>query len=200
MEKYFAVTGNVSGAGNELAGKVLIATPNMNDSIFEKAVVFICAHDKEGTLGVVINKKVGGFTTQDVCDKFGIERKAKTNKKYPVLDGGPVDNEKLFILSATVEQEKKFDKKPVLTLYTNSDAFIKDIVTGKIKQKFLACRGFSSWGPGQLLGEVNEGSWFISNISIKDVFSGKLENLWMDMIKKFGVENPRMIVPYSGNA
>lgn len=185
---------------NSLAGKVLIATPSLDDSIFERSLIFICAHDNEGAAGVIFNKPSAIITNQDIFDAFELKRRFKVNRKYIIYTGGPAEGDKLFVLSASKEQEANFAKAPELTLYTNAEGFLLDVINGKNDDKFIICKGFSGWGAGQLEQEIAENSWIVTDVDFKTIFAGKPAPKWDKLIKKLGIKNPNRLVPYSGNA
>ncbi len=185
---------------NSLSGKVLIATPSLNESIFERSLIFICAHDGDGAAGVIFNKPNAIITNKGIYDAFDLKRRFKVNKKYTIYTGGPAESEKLFILSASKEQETNFVKVPELTLYTNAEGFLLDVINSKNQDKFLICKGFCGWSAGQLEQEINENSWIVTDVDFKTIFAGKPAPKWEKLIKKVGIKNPDRLVSYSGHA
>ena len=43
---------------NTLKNHLLISVPHMNDTLFGKSVVYICEHNTEGAMGLIINKSI----------------------------------------------------------------------------------------------------------------------------------------------
>lgn len=200
MDNYFS-TGQAKNIEGSFAGRILIATPSLDDSIFEHSLIFLCAHDAfDGSLGVIFNKPYSQISTEELKAQLKIKKQFQINKKYTIFNGGPVDEDKLFILSATKEQRKQFNELAQLTLYTNAEAFLRDVIQGKQKNDFIVCKGFSSWAPGQLEQEIEENSWILADINFSEIFSGDPSKKWSTHIKKVGIKKPEMLVPYSGNA
>jgi putative transcriptional regulator len=186
-----------SGLGAFL-GKMLIATPSLDESIFQRSLIFICSHDEEGAIGVIFNKPSGIIKSKDIFDAFNVKRRFKINRKYIIYNGGPVEDDKLFILSGILEQSADNIILPIL--YTNAEAFLLDVAKGENDDKFIICKGFCGWGPGQLEQEVNQNSWIVSDVSLDALYNGKPDLKWEKFIKKIGIKNLDRLVSYSGNA
>ena len=80
-----------------LGGKFLIALPGMGDPRFSKSVIYMCSHTSDGAMGIIINKAKGDILISDLLDQVGIEG-AVTVADTAVLDGGPVDIDRGFVL------------------------------------------------------------------------------------------------------
>ncbi len=181
-------------------GKILIAHPAMDDDNFIKSVILICAHEEDGTIGVVINKPIATFTHEDICKQLKINGKIKDPKKknkYTIFNGGPVDGDKMFV--ATINSEKQ-ESGSCIDLYTNVPAFLKDVMMGIRKEKFLLCLGFCAWEYGQLEEEMQENAWMVVDAPLDEVFVGDPTKKWDLMSQKIGITDPCNIVSYSGNA
>lgn len=198
MDRMFST--NTGEKVNSFAGKILIATPQMDDSVFEHAMVFICAHDEQGCVGVMFNKPISTVSTKSILEQNGIKKRFKLDKKYTIFSGGPVDDDKLFVMSANKVQEKEFEALGQLTLYTNAEGFLKDVVTGKNSDKFILSKGFCGWAPGQLEQEIKDNFWMLTDAKFKAIFSGDPKTKWEQAIKKIGIKNLDALVTYSGNA
>jgi putative transcriptional regulator len=186
-----------------LEGKVLIATTSLDGSFFERGLIFICSHSKQGAVGVMFNKKIDTIS----CSQMPAADKSKKNlvpkKKFPLFSGGPVEEDGLLILSASKEQKQQFSKVQSLKLFTNAEGFISDVIKGKNKDKFIILRGFCGWTAGQLEAELIENSWVLMVSDFKLIFSTKPEKQWDNAIKKIGIKNIQKfkdLVSYTGNA
>src|SRR5690554_7749553 len=63
---------------NNLRNHLLIAMPGLKDPLFEGAVVYICEHNEEGAMGLVINKEMP-VELHDVCEQLEIPYELTTN-------------------------------------------------------------------------------------------------------------------------
>ena len=79
-----------SGSPASLVGRFLVAAPSMPDERFQKSVVFICKHDDDGALGIIVNNKVEDLPLGQVYKQLGIEVSDAAAER-PVLFGGPVE-------------------------------------------------------------------------------------------------------------
>jgi putative transcriptional regulator len=187
-----------------LTGRLLVATPLIGDEQFEKSIVFVCMHGEEGTVGVVINKPFTTVTHNEICEQLNMEKSGRKNPKYTIFRGGPVDNDRLFVLSVSMDEIPDHDGSMQsisgLTLYTNAPAFLADVARGVRKEKFMLCLGFSAWTPGQLEQEIEENSWLVVNATPEDVFEGDPKKKWQNISNSLGIEDPYKMVPYSGHA
>lgn len=182
-----------------LEGKLLVASKSLDGSCFERSLIFICAHDDKGAIGVIINNKIGNFYIKDYIDST-IIKPALRSRKIPVMFGGPIEQDRLIILSITKEQERNFDKFQRVTLYTESNTFIQDYALGKIKSKFISVKGFAAWEPNQLEQEIEENSWLIAPATLDILFSQKIKNKWQKVVDSIGVKSFSHLVNYTGNA
>ncbi len=189
-----------SANNSSFEGKLLVATPSLNGSIFEKALIFICAHDETGAVGVVINKSVGSITTDELIQLLDLKRNKKSIKEFKILYGGPVEETKLFILSADKTQKDTFSTDPKLTLFTNAEGFLADVLKGTQKDDFILVKGFCGWDKNQLEEEIKENSWMLLNPDYSMVFPKKKLAAWDKIIKSIGIKKPNNIVSYSGSA
>ena len=84
-------------SADSLAGRALIAMPGIGDSRFERAVVYICAHNAEHAFGLVLNQPVDGLTAPSLLKRLGVASEIEIPPD-PVLFGGPVERERGFVL------------------------------------------------------------------------------------------------------
>src|SRR5215471_5700192 len=76
-----------SSPAASLVGRFLVAAPSMPDERFQKSVVFICKHDDDGALGIIVNNKVDDLPLGQVYKQLGIEV-PDASAERPVLFGG----------------------------------------------------------------------------------------------------------------
>src|SRR5438477_7348252 len=94
-----------SSTAASLVGRFLVAAPSMPDERFQKSVVFVCKHDGEGALGIIVNNKVEDLPLGQVYKQLGIDV-SKTAAERPVLFGGPVETSRGLVLhSADYKRE-----------------------------------------------------------------------------------------------
>lgn len=196
-----------------LEGKILVASPNLGDGNFERTLIYICMHDINGAIGVILNQSIGNISEADLLKYVHATSKAKAagediidikksikDKKFPILFGGPLYTDKIVVLSMNKAQEKDFDLQQSLTLYTDVKLFLDEYITKKKPKKLLFAKGIAAWDSNQLETELMENSWFVVPPSVDLLFSQKSKNKWDSVIKQLGLHNPHNLVSYIGHA
>ena len=91
------MTATDSNAENGFVGHVLLAMPAMSDPRFERAVIYMCAHNEDGAMGIVINKPLDSIDFRELLGELDIPTNAESGN-VPVHFGGPVENQRGFVL------------------------------------------------------------------------------------------------------
>ncbi len=193
----------MKNAFHSLEGKILVASPNIGDSFFEKSLIYIFLHDKNGALGVVLNHKIGAVPAQELT-KLSNKKQLKGQDEHcynlPIILGGPVNTDRIIAFSVTASQEQGFGNYQSLTLHTDIDNFVKEYLNNGKSTKFLLAKGISAWGSSQLEGEIASNSWFVIPPQLNLIFSQDIHNKWENVIKELGIQDFRFVSPYQGNA
>jgi len=168
-----------------LVGRFLVAAPSMPDKSFQKSVVFICKHDNDGALGIIVNNKVDDLPLGQVYKQLGIEV-SKTAAELPVLFGGPVETSRGLVLhSADYKREETLLIEGGMAL-TASLEILKDMAGGSgPKQAWLAL-GHSGWAPGQLDREMQDNAWLVVDADAALVFDADFEAKWQRALDRLG--------------
>jgi putative transcriptional regulator len=137
------------------AGIYIKSTTELIGSIFEHTTLLIVKHNEEGTIGFVTNKPFGKSLNELIEFKHA--------KPFPLMDGGPVDREHLFVLHKRpdlIEGGEQVTND--LYLGGNMDQVIEAINTQSInEQEIQIYIGYCGWDIGELEAEIEEGSWTI---------------------------------------
>ena len=80
-----------------LSGQILVAMPGMSDPRFAKSVIYVCAHNEEGAMGLVVNRPIESMTFPEMLEQIGIEP-SQSSDAIRVLFGGPVEQARGFVL------------------------------------------------------------------------------------------------------
>src|SRR5262249_50874685 len=146
LEDHCTMSGSGSPAAS-LAGRFLVAAPSMPDERFQKSVVFICKHDDDGALGIIVNNKVEDLPLGQVYRQLGIDVPA-TAAERPVLFGGPVETSRGLVLhSADYKREETLLIEGGMAL-TASLEILKDMAGGNGPRQAWLALGHSGWTPG----------------------------------------------------
>lgn len=172
----------------DLTGKLLIAMPGMGDPRFDHSVVFMCSHNDDGAMGLIINKpadlRVSALMTQ-----LEIPCDLPVVTEAPVRFGGPVETVRGFVLHSS-----DYDAS-LHSLQVNDDFrmtatldVLEDIARGEGPRSGLLMLGYSGWGPGQLEGEIAQNGWLTTDAEPDLVFASDDDMKWGAALKTLGVD------------
>jgi|TARA_R110002126_G_scaffold13118_7_gene57208 putative transcriptional regulator len=189
----------VKGGSSYLAGKLLVAMPNIDDDSFKNATIFMCAHDEKGAMGLIVNDKMPNIDFEQLLLKLKIEHGDHKSIKIPVLRGGPLDSSRGFVLHS-----KDFNRKDTINVderfsVTGTMDALKAIADGSGPNEAIFMLGYSSWDAGQLEEELRDNSWIIVDADKDIIFNTTPDKVWRKAMSKIGV-NPDMISNVTGNA
>src|SRR3990172_12754908 len=88
-------------AAVNLTHHFLIAMPNMADPYFSRSLTYICEHNEQGALGIVINRPLD-MTLEALFERIDIPLEARRFAALPVMFGGPVQTDRGFVLHRPV--------------------------------------------------------------------------------------------------
>jgi len=182
-----------------IAGQFLLATPSMQDPRFKDALIYICSHDRSGAMGLIINQSKSGLHLSDILEQIGIEGDVKV-ADTPVLNGGPVDIDRGFVLHSPdyFKEDTSLKLSDTLTLTATKD-ILEALVRIDAPEKAMLAIGYSGWGAGQLEKEIGQNSWLIVDADEPIIFETDLSSKRDKAYKILGVA-PEMLSFDSGTA
>ncbi len=170
-----------------LAGQLLIATPQIQDPRFSRAVVYLCAHGPEGAMGLVVNRRLGLAPLPDLLDQLGIDA-LTDGREISLYFGGPVESERGFVLhSADYHQDSTLQIDSHVAL-TASAEILRDIAEGRGPRKSMVALGYAGWGPGQLETEICGNGWLHASADELLIFDEEMDTKWAAAMAKIGVD------------
>lgn len=163
-----------------LRGQLLISSGGLFDPNFRHTVVLVGDHSPDGAVGVVLNRAMDVTVAEAAPGLAGLAPDGAS-----LHEGGPVDPSLPVLLAELTDPEAAdvlvFDSVGFLVGEV-SDTAERDIVRARV------FAGYSGWGPGQLEGEIAEGSWIIDPARIEDVFTAHPDLLWSRVLERKGPE------------
>lgn len=176
--------------GDTLAGQMLIAMPNMGDPRFDRSVIFLCAHDEEHAMGVIVNKPLDDVALSELLEQLEIAPQDDADET-PVFFGGPVQTERGLVLhTLDYEHDTTLALGDGLGLTASRDILI-DIAGKEPKnappRRFLLAIGHAGWGAGQLEKEIAMNAWIHCEPDEDIIFNGAEEDIWKRALEKLGV-------------
>jgi putative transcriptional regulator len=191
-----------SGSGY-ITGYLLVATPAMPDERFRRTVIYMCRHDADGALGLVVNRTVEDMTEADLYKQLDISP-APGAEARPVILGGPVEVQRGFVLhSGDYKREETLSLADGQMGITGSLDIMRDLSAGTGPRQALLTLGHSGWGPGQLDRELIDNAWLVVPTDLDLVFGDDLQAKWGRALAKvddrLGVD-PGLMSHLSGRA
>jgi putative transcriptional regulator len=139
-------------------GHFLIAMLNLTDPYFAKSVTLICTHNPDGAMGIVINRPTE-MTYRMLFEKISLDLQDKSLTDRPVLYGGPVQNERGFVLHQPVgDWDSSITVLDDIALTTSKD-ILDAVAHGNGPEKLLLSLGYAGWTAGQLEQEISQNAW-----------------------------------------
>ncbi len=189
-----------------LEGHVLVAMPGMTDQRFARSVIYLCAHSKEGAMGLVINQRAKRVKFSDllvqleVIDEQEVIRLPKRAGALQVLKGGPVETQRGFVLHSSdyhvEDTTMPIDKAVSLTATVD---ILRAIAKDAGPYQAVLALGYAGWGAGQLEKEIQQNGWLSCEADADLVFGEDLESKYARAMRKIGID-PAMLVSEAGHA
>ena len=176
----------------------LIAMPGMGDPNFDHGVTLMCQHNEEGALGITINRN-SDLTLADVLSQLEIECQDPGIADQPVLAGGPVQQERGFVLhTEDGEWEATTRIAPGIMVTTSRDV-LEAIAAHRGPEKFIVALGYAGWSAGQLEEEVKENAWLSTPADSAIVFDSPIDDRWSRAVASLGIDETTL-QPVGGHA
>jgi len=189
---------NLNQSQQYLNGKLLIAMPGMQDSRFAQTVIYMCAHNDEGAMGLVLNKVLDSLTFPDLLAQLGIES-AGLGDQIKIHFGGPVESSRGFVLHSPDYMRDAtllVDEHVALTATVD---ILRAIAAGGGPRHSLLALGYAGWGPGQLDSEIMANGWLHAPADDDLLFDTNMDTKWQRAIGKLGID-PLMLSETAGHA
>ena len=136
----------------------LIAMPSMADPYFSKSLTYICEHNEQGALGVVLTRPVD-LTLSALLEQIEIPITQPEIADVQVHFGGPVQMDRGFVLHQPAgEWQSTLRVNDTIGLTTSKDV-LEAVARGDGPEKIFVTLGYAGWAPGQLEHEISQNAW-----------------------------------------
>ena len=155
---------------SHLANQLLIAMPGMMDDQFAGTVVYVCEHNPQGAMGLVVNRPTN-LELKDLFDRIELKLEIAPLEKQPVYLGGPVQTERGFVLHPQADDIRYSSSLTVpggLAMTTSKDV-LEAVSTGQGPEQFLMTLGYAGWSAGQLEDEISKNGWLNVSTNLDDI-------------------------------
>ncbi len=175
----------------ELSNQFLIAMPSLEDPNFSRSVTYICQHNDEGAMGIVINQPLA-LTLGEVLNDMELTAAEESINDSSVFLGGPVQCDRGFVLHQPVgEWEATLNISDEIGI-TASRSILESIAAGKGPKQRIIALGYAGWGPGQLEEEMLANSWLSGPADSEIIFDLPVEQRWQAAATKAGIDITRL--------
>lgn len=176
-------TGSVLTGATPTKGRLLVATPPLEDPNFDRTVVYMLEHHDQGALGVIINRPIGEELGEPLDRWTDLQPSPGS-----VFQGGPVEPDALIALALTKQplNEATEDLAPVSGTIASADLTADPIFVAASVNAVRVFRGYAGWGPGQLESEIEAGAWLVLDAVPDDVFATEPDALWRSVLRRQG--------------
>ena len=161
-------------------GNVLIAEPFMNDFYFRRSVILIIDHNEEGSLGVIINKRLT-IPFNEIVQGF-------PEFKADVYLGGPVETDRIFFIHTVGEMIPDSHKISDGLYWSGNINVLKSMIKMDLikphEVRFYV--GYAGWDGGQLRNELKANTWLVGKFSSKQLLTTMPGKMWKSFVRQMG--------------
>lgn len=184
---------------SSLENHFLIAMPSLDDPFFARAVTYICEHNQDGAMGLVINQPVD-VSVERLLQQLEIVIPAPLpGLQRPVFAGGPLARDRGFVLHVPDQGWRSSIRLSDEVMITTSKDILEAMGQGHAPEQYLLTLGYAGWEAGQLERELAENSWLVIPADADILFHTPVRERWSKATAKLGIE-PWQLGPDVGHA
>ncbi len=174
-------------ASSNLTDHFLIAMPGLQDSNFFHTVTYICEHNEDGAMGIILNRPTD-LHLNDIVGQMDIPAAEAGAGEQIIYLGGPVQTDRGFVLHTPARQwASTLQINPEIGVTTSRD-ILQAMVDGEGPEKSLVALGYAGWGPGQLEQELSANAWLSGPADQAIIFDLEPEKRWEAAARLLGVD------------
>lgn len=182
----------------DLSKQLLVAMPGMVTGSLAGTVIYVCEHNENGALGVVINRPTD-MTVGDLLQRIELELTLDlAEQQRAVFFGGPVQTDRGFVLHAPAGSYSSSITLGDMALTTSRDV-LQDVAGGKGPEQVLIALGYAGWGAGQLEDEMSQNAWLHVDADAKILFELPAAERYHAALAQLGID-PAMLSMAAGHA
>ena len=173
---------------SSLQNHFLIAMPALTDSFFYRSVVYICEHDEQGAMGLIINRPTK-VMLGELLDHLKINNPTDYIKNTPVLFGGPVQKGQGMVIHDQHESEWKSSMQLADNVFlTTSSDILESLGSENGPDHSLVTLGYAGWDAGQLEQELADNSWLTVPANSELLFDTPADDRWQAAAHLLGID------------
>ena len=164
----------------------LIAMPGLEDSIFAHTITYVCEHNRDGAMGIVINHPLK-LSLGDIFEQMEMPTNPRVGRET-VLSGGPVQVERGFVLHPAGQRwESTLQISPEVSLTASRD-IIQAMAEDRGPENAIVALGYAGWSAGQLEDEIANNAWLTVPADSHVLFNTPVEQRWSSAAKQLGID------------
>lgn len=178
-------------SGVDLTHHFLIAMPNMADPYFARTLTYICEHNEQGALGLVVNKPLD-MNLATLFERVDLELRDRRLGELPVYFGGPVQSDRGFVLHQPVGSwSSTLAVRDRVGLTTSRD-ILEALAARTGPEKLLVTLGYAGWAAGQLEHEIKQNAWLTVEAREQIIFDLPPEERLVAAMSLLGIDFARL--------
>ncbi|MCB1740487.1 MAG: YqgE/AlgH family protein [Gammaproteobacteria bacterium] len=182
----------------DLTNQFLIAMPSLEDPNFSRTVTYVCVHNAEGAMGIVINRPLD-LTVGEVLSHMEIDVLDERARQMQVVSGGPVQRERGFVLHQPCGTwDSVLEVADGIGVATSRD-ILDAVARGEGPEHALLALGYAGWGAGQLEQEVQANAWLSAPAQSRIIFDLPYSERWAQATRSLGIA-PEQLLGDAGHA
>ena len=175
----------------DLTNQFLIAMPSLADPNFSRTVTYLCAHNEDGAMGIVINRPLD-LNLGEVLDHMDIRATDPSVQTKQVMQGGPVQRERGFVIhQPSGDWDSVLHVCDEIGVATSRD-ILAAVAEGRGPSRSLIALGYAGWGAGQLEREVLDNAWLSGPADTAIIFDVPYDQRWETATRALGVDPDRL--------
>ncbi|RUO30175.1 YqgE/AlgH family protein [Aliidiomarina sanyensis] len=173
---------------SSLQNHFLIAMPGLDDPFFHRTVTYVCEHNEEGAMGLIINQPVG-LTVASLLEQIEIQvPPSKALELAQVLTGGPVATDRGFVLHTPQKGWRSSLQLGDDIMITTSKDILESFGSDKAPPHFILTLGYAGWEAGQLEQEIADNSWLTIPADAELMFHTPTADRWSKAAERLGFD------------
>ena len=164
----------------------LVAMPGMTDPNFYHAVMYICEHNDNGAVGIIINRPTT-ISLAEVLSDMKINVQDDIVRHIPVLFGGAVHQERGFVVHRPKGAWRSTLSASEDIFITTSRDILEALAIHQGPKDVLVALGCCAWEPGQLEDEILKNIWLTLPANSHIAFEIPFESRYTEAMATLGI-------------
>jgi putative transcriptional regulator len=175
----------------DLTHHFLIAMPSMADPHFSKTLTYVCEHNDQGALGIVVNRPID-MTLQALFARLSLKLRDRAFADSPIYFGGPVQTDRGFVLHEPAGNwQSTLRVRDAIGLTTSKDV-LEAVGRGEGPEKLMVTLGYAGWSAGQLEHELARNDWLTVEARDAIIFELPAEERLPAAMELLGIDYARL--------